>query len=210
VTELNSEADLVAVRPEADSAEGKLPLGAAAWAVFEGARNPYVILVTIYIFAPYVAATLIGQGRPNASVVGQEILSRWNTYSSILIMLTAPFLGASIDKLGRRKTGLALVVSLMVGCSFALWWARPDLTGLGVVGTLLIFAAMNVLFPYSEVLHNSLLVRAAGLGKAHRASGLALALGNAFAVVALAFTAGLSRCRAMWTGPGCQRRRSSG
>jgi UMF1 family MFS transporter len=189
VSELNSEADLVAVRPEADEAAGKLPVGAAAWAIFEGARNPYVILVTIYIFAPYVAATFIGQGRPDASVVGQEILSRWNTYSSIVIMLTAPFLGASIDKLGQRKTWLAAVVALMVASSFALWWARPDYSGLSIVGVLLIFAVMNVLFPWSEVLHNSLLVRAAGLGKAHKASGLALALGNGFSVVALAFTA---------------------
>jgi len=170
VTELNSEADLaVTAPPDAHSAEGGLSLGAVAWAVFEGARNPYVILVTIYIFAPYVAATFIGGNLPGASIKGQEILSRWNTYSSILIMFTAPFFGASIDKLGRRKTWLAAVVGLMVALTFSLWWAKPDYSGLSIVEVLLVFAAMNILFPYSEVLHNSLLVRAAGLGKAHRA-----------------------------------------
>jgi UMF1 family MFS transporter len=46
-----------------------------------------------------------------------------------------------------------------------------------------------VLFVYSEVLHNSLLVRAAGLGAAHKASGLALSLGNLFSLLALTFTA---------------------
>jgi UMF1 family MFS transporter len=30
----------------------RLNLGGVAWAVFEGARNPYVILMTIYIFMP--------------------------------------------------------------------------------------------------------------------------------------------------------------
>ena len=39
------------------------------------------------------------------------------------------------------------------------------------------------------MLHNSLLVRAAGLSGAHRASGLALSLGNAASVLALGFTA---------------------
>jgi len=36
------------------------PLGYRSWAVFEGARNPYVILVTIYIFAPYFSTTIVG------------------------------------------------------------------------------------------------------------------------------------------------------
>jgi UMF1 family MFS transporter len=49
--------------------------------------------------------------------------------------------------------------------------------------------SVNVLFAWSEVLHNSMLIRAAGLRAAHAASGLALALGNAASVVALAFTA---------------------
>ena len=47
----------------------------------------------------------------------------------------------------------------------------------------------TVLFAYSEILHNSLLIRAAGIGAAHKASGLALSLGNLFSVLALAFTA---------------------
>jgi UMF1 family MFS transporter len=46
-----------------------------------------------------------------------------------------------------------------------------------------------VLFSYSEVLHNSMLVRAAGMGAAHKASSLALALGNTFALAALTFVA---------------------
>ena len=54
---------------------------------------------------------------------------------------------------------------------------------------MLLTLIIGVLFTYTEVLHNSLLVRAAGLSGAHKASGLALALGNAFSVAALAFTA---------------------
>lgn len=163
---------------------GRLNRGASAWSLFEGARNPYVILITIYIFMPYVAATMVGD-----PVKGQEVISRWSQYSGWFVMATAPFLGASIDQLGRRKTWLALCVMLMVPMTWALWWAKPDGTGISVPMVMLITTLIGVLFSYTEVLHNSLLVRAAGLKAAHKASGLALALGNAFALFALAFTA---------------------
>lgn len=144
-----------------------------------------MILVIIYIFVPYVAETLIG-----GSVRGQETFSRWNTYASIFIMLTAPVLGASVDCFGRRKAWLAVIVAAMSSIGFALWWAVPNGAGMSVPMVLLLLLLMlNILFPYSEVLHNSLLVRAAGRGGAHRASGLALALGNAFGVAALTWTA---------------------
>ncbi len=164
--------------------DGKLSRGAVAWAVFEGARIPYVILITIYIFMPYVAAVMVGD-----PVRGQEIISRWSQYSGWFIMATAPFLGASIDKLGRRKTWLALITVLMIPMMWALWWAKPDGSGISVLTVMILTTLVGVLYTYSEVLHNSLLVRAAGISAAHKASGLALALGNAFALLTLGFTA---------------------
>jgi UMF1 family MFS transporter len=161
-----------------------LSLGGAAWSLFEGARNPYVILVTIYIFMPYVAATVIGD-----PVRGQEEISRWSQYSGWFTMATAPFLGASIDQVGRRKIGLAAITMAMAPLMASLWFTKPDGSGLSAAMTLLITSVIGVLFTYSEVLHNSLLVRAAGLHNAHKASGLALAVGNALALIALAFTA---------------------
>ncbi len=162
---------------------GKLSRGAKAWALFEGARNPYVILITIYIFAPYVVQTLVGD-----PIKGQEVVSRWQTYASIGVMLTAPVLGAAIDRIGQRKVGLGLIVLAMSALMIALWWAKPGETW-SLNLALISGAIMAVLFPWSEVFHNSLLVNAAGLRNAHKASGLALALGNAFALVALAFVA---------------------
>jgi UMF1 family MFS transporter len=161
-----------------------LSRGAIAWAVFEGGRNPYIVLVIIYIFMPYVASTMVGD-----PVRGQEMLSGWNQYFGWAVMLTAPLLGASIDKLGPRKGALGLLVALMVPAIASLWWAKPDGSGLSVGQTM--FIAMTVLlwFVYTEVLHNSLLVFAAGANLTHKASGLAILLGNFFSVVALAFTA---------------------
>ncbi len=175
--------EVIAVPPRG-RADERMNLGAISWSVFEGARNPYVILVTIYIFMPYVAASVVGD-----PVRGQEVVSRYAQYAGWIVMVTAPFLGAAVDELGKRKLWLALVVALMCPLMAVLWYLKADGTGLTLTTAMLIVMAINILFPYTEVLHNSLLVRAAGLRGAHKASGLALALGNLFAVFALAFTA---------------------
>ena len=172
--------------PIASELGGDAPLtrGGVSWSLFEGARNPYIILVTIYIFAPYVASVMVGD-----PVRGQAVLSRWSQYQGWVVMLTAPLLGASIDQMGRRKVWLGMIVAIMVPLMALLWFAKPDLSGLSITLTMLTMSLIGIGFSYSEVLHNSLLIRAAGLGGAHKASGLALALGNGFSVVALAFTA---------------------
>lgn len=182
--EPDPEADLSATDANNARAGSRLSLGAASWSLFEGARDPYVILVTIYIFMPYFAAVVVGD-----PVKGQEAVAAYGQYSGWIVMATAPFLGASIDKIGRRKGWLALVSALMVPLMWSLWFATPDHKGLSVGAVIAIATAIGVLFSYSEVLHNSLLVRAAGLRAAHKASALALSLGNAFALAALGFTA---------------------
>jgi UMF1 family MFS transporter len=163
--------------------DAKLSRGGYAWAIHQGGRDPFIILVTIYIFVPYVASVIVGD-----PVRGQATISGWDQIIGWVVVFTAPFLGASIDKLGPRKPWLGLIVGLMVPMIAALWFGRP-----GGFMTLAMLAALYIgarlLFVYGEVLHNSMLIRAAGLRAAHKASALALSLGNAASVIALAFTA---------------------
>ncbi len=184
MTELIQEADLGPAASAPSPPGSRLPFGGACWSLYEGVRDPYVILVTIYIFMPYLAGTVVGD-----PVRGQEIISQWSQYSGWAVMATAPFLGASIDKLGRRKVWLGAATVLMIPMMAALWWTKADGSGLTITETMALTTAIGILFSWSEVLHNSLLVRAAGLGAAHKASGLALALANLFSVLALGFTA---------------------
>ena len=86
--------------------DGNLNRGGVSWSLFEGARNPYIILVTIYIFVPYVASVMVDD-----PVRGQAVISQWSQYTGWIVMLTAPLLGASIDQMGRRKIWLALLVA---------------------------------------------------------------------------------------------------
>src|SRR5579875_538091 len=134
-----------------------LSAGALSWSMFEGARNPFVVLVTIYVFMPYFSSVVVGD-----PVRGQQAVATYGQWSGILVALTAPFLGAAVDGLGPRKPLLFAVVFAMTPLIWALWWTRPDHTGLSINAVITIATAVNVLFAYSEVLHNSMLVRAAG------------------------------------------------
>ena len=37
-----------------------MSLSALTWAGFQGGRDPYITLVSIYIFMPYVATVMVG------------------------------------------------------------------------------------------------------------------------------------------------------
>ena len=157
-------------------------LGAAAWAwaAFQGGRDPYIILVTIYIFVPYLVTSVVAD-----PVHGQSVVAGGAKYAGWVVALTAPLLGAAVDRMGRRKPWLAATVALMLPLMIALWWAKPGGTGLSVGAIIAILAALSVLFAYTETLHNALLVPAAGMAKAGGASGLGLALGNFVSVATL-------------------------
>ena len=169
---------------EAAPAETGLTRGAVAWAAFQGGRDPYVILIIIYIFMPYVSAVLVGD-----PVRGQALIARYHQYAGWIVMLTGPLIGAALDRIGPRKPGLGLIVAAMVPLLALLWWSKPDGTGIALATTMATTLTLGVLFTWSEVFHNAMLVRAAGLRQAHAASGLALSLGNAASVLALGFTA---------------------
>ena len=179
-------------------AEPRIDLGGAldrrglAWAIFEWARNPYYILVIIYLFAPYFAgiigANLIASGeldgldgqaqRAAANAEGQATISALVKYAGFIAAFTAPFLGAALDRGGRRKPLLVVFLGTIAIMSFSLWWVKPDGSGMPVwMGmTALVLAAVG--YTYSEVTHNSMLNVNGRASALPAISGLGLALGN--------------------------------
>ncbi|MDP1630968.1 MAG: MFS transporter [Caulobacter sp.] len=166
----------------APPAAGRLSLGGWSWSIFQGGRDPYVILITIYIFAPYFTTAVVGD-----PVKGQAMIATVTTLNSIFIALTAPILGAAIDRYGARKPLMLAIVAAMAPLIFTLWFAKPGGAGLPVAAVLWVFGIIGVLFAYCEVVHNSLLISAAGPRHAPKASGLALSAGNFFSVLTLTF-----------------------
>jgi UMF1 family MFS transporter len=159
----------------------RLTAGALAWALFEAVRVPYVVLVTIYVFMPYFATVVVGD-----PVAGQAAVAQYGKIGGWIVALTAPFVGALVDRLGPRKPWLALITALMVALAALLWWTRPDGSGLSVGQVIAVAAALTVLYAYGEMLHNALLPRAAP-GQEHLASGLGLGLGNLVSTAMLVF-----------------------
>ena len=159
-----------------------LSRSARAWAVFEGGRDTYVIMVLALAFMPYFVTTVVGD-----PVRGQALTASFAKFSGIAVALTAPFLGAIVDKIGPRKPWLAAsALGLAILCA-CLWIATPGASPATVTALLWLTAVLSVLFAYTEVTHNSLMPYATAPAEQARASGLALALGNLVGFVMIVF-----------------------
>ena len=160
-----------------------MSISALAWAGYQGGRDPYITLISIYVFMPYVATVMVGD-----AVKGQSMIAGFAMLGGLIAALTAPLLGAAADRMGRRLPPLFVLALLFAPLVFSLWWARPDGSGLGVQAVLVIALLISLLFTYGEVLHNSQIPYAAESPvDAAAMSGTALAIGNAVSVAALIF-----------------------
>jgi UMF1 family MFS transporter len=157
-------------------------LGQWSWALFEWARNPYVILVTIYLFAPYFTTHVVGD-----PVQGQIVWGAINGWSGIATALFAPILGAIADSGGRRKPWIAFFVCVMAPTSWFLWYALPNQEGLSIGWIAFMLIANSAAFEYSAVFHNAMLPSIAPRARVGFLSGLGLAAGNASSLLILVF-----------------------
>jgi UMF1 family MFS transporter len=155
--------------------------GQISWALVEFARNPYLTLILIFVFAPYFATVVVGD-----PVRGQEMWGLSNTIVSMLVGLLAPFLGAISDRQGRRKPWLIGIFGIMVVCCLALWYAMPGAaSGLPVPVILVLAATLLGCFLISEVFHNSLLPSIAPPEQIGSLSGMGLSLNNTGSLLVL-------------------------
>ncbi len=157
-------------------------LGQVAWAVYEGSRNPYVLLVTIYLFAPYFATTVVGD-----PVKGQIIWSAMSSYGGFVTALCAPFLGAIADIGGRRKPWIGVYTAVMVVAMLGLWFSVPHSSWSQIIVIGLMVMLANFAFEFSAVFHNAMLPTISSPNQVGPLSGLGLALGNAAGIVLMTF-----------------------
>ena len=186
----------IAEETQAPSHHGKggaLGRTGLAWAVFEWARNPYYILIVIYIFAPYFARDVIGadilasgdlddlspeEARNTANAAGQAAIASVTKWAGFAGALTAPFLGAALDRGGRRKPILAIFLGLIAIMSWMLWYAIPGEGGFSTGTVMILMVVAYVCYTYSEVTHNAMLSVSGAPQSLPMISGLGLGLGN--------------------------------
>ena len=109
------------------------PLGYYSWTFGQAARDPFYIMVIIYIFYPYFSNTVVGD-----PVRGQEIIGYLTAGAGFILALTAPFLGAIADKNGRRKPWVMGTVAIIATGACLLWFVEPGGAGLSIAVTCLI------------------------------------------------------------------------
>ena len=156
-------------------------LGQVSWALFEWARNPYYILIVIYIFGPYFTNEVIGD-----PVRGQEIWGYINGFAGLVTAAVAPFLGAIADKVGRRKPWIGAFIAVMVPAILLLWLAVPGQAEVGIVTLAVALAVAGAGFAFTEVFHNAMLPSVVPYHRLGTVSGWGLALGNGGALFILA------------------------
>jgi UMF1 family MFS transporter len=124
------------------------PLGFYSWTLGQAARDPYYIIVVIYISYPYFSTTVVGD-----PVRGQALIGYLSAVSGVLLALMAPILGAIADKHGRRKPWIASTVCVMAVGSACLWFVEPNSPVFSIHQTLLLcFVASRI--PAKRLLHS--------------------------------------------------------
>ncbi len=175
----SSDSNTPAPTPTAPPADA---LGQVSWALFEWARNPYYILIVIYIFGPYFSTEVVGD-----PIRGQAIWGYINGFAGAVTACLAPFLGAIADKVGRRKPWIAAFVVMMTPAILLLWYAVPGEEGPGILMVAIALAVAGTGFAFSEVFHNAMLPSIVPYPRLGALSGLGLSLGNGGALIILAF-----------------------
>lgn len=152
-----------------------------SWALFEFARNPYYMLIVTYVFPVYFANVVIGD-----PVAGQASVSEATKWAGVVGALTAPLLGAMMDRGGARKPLMGLFLGMIAVSGVALWWSLPGGAGLGVAGTMSFLVLGFVGYTYSELTHNAMLNSAGRPDALSRISGAGIGLGQLSSAICLA------------------------
>ncbi|MGH6876628.1 MAG: MFS transporter [Rhizomicrobium sp.] len=159
------------------------PLGQLSWAMFDFARIPFILLVTIYIFAPYFSNTVVAHD----PVRGQAIWGDIQAIAGFIIALCAPFIGAMSDAGGRRKPWIVFFAALIAIPSALLWYAKPAAQDLSLIEIGALVAVASVAYEFASVFYNAMLPSIATPARIGGLSGLSLALGNVSGLLLLLF-----------------------
>src|SRR6185295_4191613 len=116
-------------------------LGVRSWVLYEWARNPFVLLITLYIYAPYFAESLVDDPTPGA---GQALWAEIVGYGGIVLAVLAPFFGAIADAGGRRKPWVLFFTLLIIAAECVLWLPQPGGVGLSLFMTGIAVVVANV------------------------------------------------------------------
>jgi MFS-type transporter involved in bile tolerance (Atg22 family) len=117
-----------------------------SWAMYDFANSGYTTVVLTAIFNTYFVAVIAGESSGLQPGTGTLLWSVAIGLSNMLILLTAPVLGAIADYSANKKRILAVSTLGCVAMTAMLAWSGPDL----IVFTMVIIVGSAFLFGTSE------------------------------------------------------------
>ncbi|HEY7669417.1 MAG TPA: MFS transporter [Hyphomicrobium sp.] len=157
-----------------------------SWMLFDWAVQPYYTLILTFLFAPYFANTVVGDG-PR----GQTLWGYGAAVAGILVAAGSPFLGAVADGRGQRKPWIALFSLALAAAMATLWIATPLAPMSTIILVLLAFVCATTFAEYTAVFTNAIMPGLAPQNELGRLSGAGWACGYFGGLVSLVLIAGL-------------------
>jgi len=157
-----------------------------SWMLFDWAAQPYYTLILTFLFAPYFANTVVGNG-PR----GQALWGYAAAIAGALVAAGAPFLGAFADGRGRRKPWIALLSIVLAAAMATLWIATPAASMPTIYLVLFAFVCATACAEFTAVFTNAIMPGLVPQNELGRLSGAGWACGYFGGLVSLALMAGL-------------------
>lgn len=154
--------------------------------LFDWAVQPFYTLILTFLFAPYFANVVVGNGPE-----GQSMWGYGAAVAGIFIALGSPFLGAFADGRGHRKPWIALFSIILAAAMTTLWIATPAAPASTIFVVLLAFVCATVCAEYTAVFTNAFMPSLAPQSELGRLSGAGWACGYFGGLASLFLVAGL-------------------
>lgn len=122
----------------------------ASWCLFDFANSSFTTVIVTAIFAVYFSDVIAADSNLGA---GPTLWNLCLLVSNLVIILTAPVVGALCDGAGKRKPALLISFLVCIVATASLFWAGPGT----VVLAMLLFSTANIAFATGENLIASFL-----------------------------------------------------
>lgn len=122
-----------------------------SWALFDWANSAFFTVIQTFVFATYFLQSVVQDETLGSTLWGNTIGA-----AGFLIAISAPFVGAIADQMGRRKPWIAWFSLLCVLSTAGLWFVEPSqsfvylalaLVFLGTVGSEFAIIFYNAMLP---------------------------------------------------------------
>lgn len=157
-----------------------------SWMLFDWSVQPFYTLILTFLFAPYFANVVVGNGPQ-----GQALWGYGAAVAGIFIALGSPFLGAFADGRGHRKPWIALFSVILATALTTLWVATPGASSTTIFIVLLAFVIATVCAEYTAVFTNAFMPSLVPQSELGRLSGAGWACGYFGGLASLFLVAGL-------------------